>query len=298
MADNVKNKSTASYLMFISAMLIFGTIGIFRRYIPLSSGLLACARGYLGALVLILFLAFRKQNVFGGMTSRKDLVLLILSGIAMGFNWILLFEAYNYTSVATATLCYYMEPTIVILAAPFLLKEKLTLKKAVCAVISVIGMVFVSGITMGEKAPQGNLQGVLLGLGAAMLYACVVLTNKKISEENAYKKTTIQLLSAATCLVPYLLLTEDVTGIVFNPLSIVMLLIVGVIHTGICYAMYFSSMRHLKAQSIAVMSYIDPVSALLLSALILGEKMTPVGLLGAVMIIGAAFVSEWHRKEK
>ena len=66
----------------------------------------------------------------------------------------------------------------------------------------------------------------------------------------------------------------------------------GLVHTGMAYAIYFGSMSHLKAQSIAVLGYIDPVFALLLSALVLHESLTVFGILGAVLIIGSALVSE------
>lgn len=286
-----------SYLMLIGAMLIFGTIGIFRRNIPVSSGLLACVRGLLGTLFLLLFLFVTKRRPAKDL-GKKNLLLLILTGGLIGANWILLFEAYNCTSVATATLCYYMEPTIVILVSPLIFKEKITLKKFLCALISVIGMVFVSGIVGGGEVYEKNVLGVLFGLGAAALYSTVVVLNKLIKVDDAYTKTLLQLFSAAVVLVPYLLLTEDFSAIRLGTLSIVLIVVVGIVHTGIAYALYFGSMNNLEAQSIAVLSYIDPVSALILSALILHEKTTVLGITGAVLIIGAALLSEVNFKKK
>lgn len=289
-------KRIASYLMLIGAMLIFGSIGIFRRYIPLSSGLLACARGFMGALVLLLYLKIKKHKI-GLPPEKKSLVLLVLSGVAMGANWILLFEAFNYTSVAVATLCYYMEPTIVVLMSPIILKEKLPGKKIICVVISIAGMILVSGITDGGSLQIDGMRGVLFGLEAAVLYSTVVILNKLIDMDDAYGKTIIQLLSAAIVLVPYVLATEKNGFANISGLSVVMVLIVGIVHTGFAYALYFGSMKELSAQSIAVLSYLDPVSALIMAAIILHEKLSLAGLVGGILIIGAALLSEINIKK-
>ena len=121
-----------SLLMLTTSMVIYGTIGIFRRSIPLSSGLLACVRGFLGSAFLAAFVKLRGGTIRHGIP-RKEMMRLILSGAMIGVNWIFLFEAFNYTTVATATLCYYMQPTIVILLSPLLLNEKLTGRKLLCA---------------------------------------------------------------------------------------------------------------------------------------------------------------------
>ena len=182
---NTESNRPGSLVMLASSMLIFGTIGIFRRFIPLSSGLLAFARGAIGALFLILVVLIRGRlrrlrEDRKGELNAGILFLLILSGGLIGVNWILLFEAYNYTTVATATLCYYMQPTIVILLSPLFFRERLTAKKLVCAFLAVLGMFLVSG-AVGEGIPQGDaLKGILYGLGAAVLYASVVIMNKCI----------------------------------------------------------------------------------------------------------------------
>lgn len=288
------NKDTAkSYTAFISSMLIFGTLGVFRRYIPLSSAMLAFFRGLLGSAFLLIWV-FVKGGKLQKLKSRT-VFLLAVTGALMGFNWMLLFEAYNYTSVAVATMCYYMQPTIVILLSPFVFSEKLTFKKLICAVAAIIGMVFVSGILNGNGIKTRDIKGILFGLGAAALYSAVVILNKKVVVKDVYEKSIIQLAAAAIILIPYLLLTEDITKTTLNGTAVCMVLLVGIVHTGIAYALYFGSMKNLKAQSIAVMSYIDPVFALLLSAVILHEGLTVYGAIGAILIIGSAFVSEIAR---
>ena len=280
-----------SVMMIVSSMLIFGTIGIFRRYIPLSSAFIAFSRGILGGAFVIAFAAVRRGRMKEKMPVRAFL-LLVLSGAVMGFNWILLFEAYNYTTVAVATLCYYMQPTIVILLSPVIFREKLTSKRALCAVFAIIGMFFVSGVIGGGAAQASNLKGIFLGLGAAVLYSIVVITNKSTTGIDAYRKTTIQLLSAGSVMIPYLLLTGGFGSLSFSAQTGILLLIVGIVHTGIAYVLYFRSMDGLKAQSIAIFSYIDPVAAMLVSAVFLNEPLSIYHIIGAILIIGSAVISE------
>lgn len=290
------NKELKAYIMFISSMLIFGTIGIFRRYIPLSSGMLSFIRGILGSAFLVIIILAKKSGK-SEKIGKKNVILLAVTGAIMAFNWIFLFEAYNYTTVATATMCYYMQPTIVILLSPLILKEKLTIKKILCAAVAIIGMVSVSGVAQGKSINYKDAGGIACGLAAAALYATVIILNKKINVSDAYKKTAIQLISAAIAVLPYVIITEDFTSLKLNTSAILMILAVGIVHTGLAYALYFGSMKYLRAQSIAVLSYIDPVFALILSSLVLSEKMSAFGILGAVLIIGSALISEISLKK-
>ena len=284
-----------SLLMLISSMLIFGTIGLFRRLLPLSSGFLAFSRGIAGGLFLLLFMKLGKQDPGERMPARAR-ILLAVSGAVMGINWILLFEAYTHTTVAVATLCYYMQPTIVMLLSPLLFREKLTLRKAVCAAAAVAGMVLVSGVTGGGAPGAGNFKGILLGLCAALCYSAVIILNKKIPGVDLYRKTTLQLFSAGLVMVPYLFLTSGFPAGGFSLSTACILFIVCFVHTGIAYLLYFGSMDGLKVQSVALLSYIDPVSALLFAALFLREPMSLQGIIGAVLIIGSAAWAEIRPK--
>ena len=286
-----KTNDRGSVVTFISSMLIFGTVGVVRRYIPLPSALLAFARGILGGLFLLLFVMIRKKDA-GERLPRRVLLRLMLTGALIGFNWMLLFEAFNHTTVAVATLCYYMQPTIVILLSPLVFRERLTAKKALCAAVSILGMALVSGVLGSGGTQGGSLRGILLGLGAACFYAAVIITNKKIQGVDPYRRTTVTLLSAGIVMLPYLLLTNGFTGGGGGLPAVLLLLVLGIVHTGIAYTMYFGSMDGLRVQTIAVLSYIDPVSALLFSALLLREPLGLAGVAGAVLIIGAAMVSE------
>ena len=284
-------KERKSLVMLVGAMCIFGTIGILRRYIPLPSSLIALVRGCIGSLFLLIAGLVRGQKPDLAAIGR-NLPLLLLSGAAIGFNWIFLFEAYCYTTVATATLCYYLAPTLVILLSPFVLKEKLTARGAVCALVAVMGMVPVSGILEADFSGLDELKGVMYGLAAAALYASVILMNKKITGIRASDQTMVQLLSASLVLLPYVLATEDLSRCSFPPVSVVLLLTAGILHTGIAYRMYFGAMGALKAQTAALFSYIDPILAILLSALVLREPLGIPAVIGSVMILGSAIISE------
>lgn len=283
--------AVSSKLQLTASMLIFSSIGIFVKYIPMPSSIIACARGLIGMIFLLLVVLITK-NKLSRENIKNNLLILLLSGAAIGFNWIFLFEAYNYTTVATATLTYYLAPFFVMLASPFLLKEKLTVKQFLCLIGAIIGMVFVSGVVKNGIPEADELKGILFGLGAAILYASVIILNKKLREISAYEKTVMQLGTAAVVVIPYIFLTEDITTLTFTPLTVVMLLITAIVHTGIAYALYFNSMKDLKAQTVAIFSYIDPAVAILLSAFILKEGMDIYGIIGAVLILGSAMLSE------
>ena len=282
-------------IKIITAMVTFGTIGIFVRYIPLPSSIIALVRGVLATFFLLAVMACGKRWPDKAAITR-NLALLLISGVLIGFNWILLFEAYNYTSVAVATLCYYLAPVFVIIASPFVLGEKLTARKTLCVIAALGGMVLVSGVIQnymnGGNTEDLNLTGVLLGIGAGALYATIILINKKLKDISSYDTTVMQLAAASIVLVPYCLLTVNMGVLEITPVSMALLLIVGIVHTGIAYVLYFGSIKELPAQTVAIFSYIDPILAVLLSALLLKENIDMLSILGAVTILGSTFVSE------
>lgn len=291
MSKSNSSEKINAYIKIIISMLIWGSVGIFRRNIPMSSASLAFMRGILGAIVLFLPVIFKPSKVKISV-SRKNILLLFLSGAMVGFNWILLFESYRYTTVAVSTLCYYMQPIILILLSPVFFKEKFTVKKVICTLCSLLGMIFISGILSPQGTSPDSIKGIVLGLMAALLYAFVVILNKLLDIEDALYKTRIQLISAAVILIPYLLITGDSPLIQLSFNAVILVLIMGIIHTGIAYVLFYGSVSQLPAQSVAIISYVDPVSALILSALILHEQLTISGIIGAILIIGAALLSE------
>ena len=277
-----------SLLLLLGSMAIFGGIGLVRRLIPLPSSVIAMARGLIGGTAT--FLYFRAR---GGKLSLRALgsegPWLLLSGALLGFNWILLFEAYRYTSVAVATLCYYMAPILIVLVSPILFRERITAKKAICVAVALGGMMLVSGVL--KDGGVKDVRGVLFGLAAAVLYASIVLTNKKLTRTDGLSRTILQLLTAGVVLLPYVLITENVTALDWSGSTIPMLLVAGLIFTALTYAMYFSAIPGLRAQTAALGSYFDPVVAVLVSALFLHEPMSAAEWVGAVLILGATAIS-------
>ena len=286
-----RNSAAQTKLTLAAAMVIFGTIGLLRRLIDLPSAAISCCRGLLGCVFLLAMQCLRGRKPDWA-ALRPKLWLLLLSGGMIGFNWMLLFEAYRYTTVAAATLCYYMAPILLIAVSPFLFGEKMTGGKIVCVALAVGGMVLVSGVLDGEALPAGTGTGIALGLGAAVLYASVMVITKKLSALNAFDPTIVQLGAAGAVMVPYLLVTGELASVQLETRSVLLLLVVSIIHTGLPYAMYFGAMGRLPAQTVALMSYLDPITALLLSALVLHEKLSVFGIIGAVLVLGATVLSD------
>lgn len=289
------SQTNKSKLMLISSMLIFGTIGIFRKYIGLPSGIIAMSRGLVGMISIIIYMLITKKQICKK-AIKSSMIWLILSGVALGFNWILLFEAYNYTTVATATLCYYMAPVFVMIVSPFLLKEKLKPVQIICILIAIAGMVFASGVLQTGFSSMTELRGIFLGLGAAVLYATVVMMNKKLTDIPAVDKTLVQLGISAIVLLPYNLFTTEISTLNFSLKHIGLLLLVGILHTGISYVLYFGSIKHLSVNTVALYSYIDPIAAIVCSAVILSEKIGFYSIIGAVLVLGATALSEIYTK--
>ncbi len=289
-------KNFSSRTMLIVSMTVFGTIGLFVRNIPLPSGKIALYRAVLAAILIGIYLLITKQKI-PFKKIKKEIPFLVLSGIAMGFNWILLFEAYKYTTVSVATLSYYFAPVIVTLACPILFKEKMGKKQWVCFIMSTFGIVLITGI--GDLSQGSNhFKGILFGLGAAALYATVILLNKYIKNVDGIHRTFLQFLSAIAVLVPYVLFTDSVNLDTLNGKGWIFLLIVGLVHTGITYCLYFSSLKELPGQQSAILSYIDPLVAVLISVVILKETMTPMQIVGGILILGFTLWNELPAKEK
>ena len=281
-------KQNSAQIKIITAMVIFGTIGIVRKNIALSSSVVACARALIGTVFLLVISSIRKDKIDCKLV-KKHALPLFLSGALLGANWICLFEAYTYTTVAVATICYYMAPVFMIVFAALLFRENLSRMQVGCVICAVLGMVLVSGVL--ETGFTG-FRGIALGLIAAVMYAVIVLTNKKLGLLSGSTRTLFQLAIAAITLLIYVGLTENLAIANFDKQTIVMLLIAGILHTGIAYTLYFGSIQELPARTVALLGYIDPVLAVVLSVVFLKESMSVLNMIGILLVIGATMVSE------
>lgn len=272
--------------MLTASMVIFGTLAPFVRKIGVSSGELALYRAVLASVLIGFVLLITKQKIpFAKI--KKEVALLLFSGIAMGINWILLFEAYRHTTVSVATLSYYFAPVIVTAVCPILFKERLTAKQIICFVMSTLGLVLITGVDLG-----GNFIGILFGLGAAVFYATVVLINKFIKNIEGMPRTFLQFVAALVILFPYVLLTSGITVANLDGTGWASLITVGVVHTGLAYCLYFPSLKEISGQKAAILSYIDPLVAVIISVTVLGETMTLWQIAGGVLILGFTLLNE------
>lgn len=285
----MKEQRRAKLLLSFS-MIIFGTIGVFSRSISITSGELALYRAILAALLILGYFLITGQKI-DVKAIKKELLLLLFSGMAMGVNWILLFEAYKHTTISAATLSYYFAPVIVTIVCPILFREKLGKKQLLCFIMSTLGMVLIIGF---ENMGDGNhILGILLGLGAAVFYATVILLNKFIKNVEGIQRTFLQFLAAIAILIPYVLISGDLQIQKLDAEGWISLLTVGFIHTGITYCMYFSALKELKGQEIAILSYLDPLVAVAISFFVLREPMTIWQMLGGILILGFTL---WNEK--
>lgn len=290
-------KEKTARIKVIISMLIYGTIGVTVKNTGLPSAIISMLRGMIGVpFLLIVTMLMKKKRDYAAI--KKNGIYLLISGSLLGINWMLLFSSYNFTSVATATLCYYFAPIILVAVSPLLFGEKMTARKLLCIFAALVGMYFVSGTAENGIPTIGELRGVLLALCSAVLYASIVSINKKITDISPYDKTIVQLAVSAAVMLPYNLIMGNFTGLHTDALGVVLMLVLGIVHTGFAYLLYFGSTADLPAQSLAILSYIDPAVAVMLSALVLHEKLSIYTAAGAVLIIGAAIVSEIKPKEK
>lgn len=282
-----------SRAMFIAAMMIFGTVGLFVRRIALPSAEIALCRAAIALVVIGVFMAFTGR--FKALRALgRPFWRFALSGVMMGVNWILLFEAFRYTSIALATLSYYIAPTLMVLASVIFLKERITLFQTVCFALSTLGLVLMVGVS-GSSGQ--DLRGIVLALGSAVLYAAVVMMNKAGSGTDGITRTFVQFLAAVTVLLPFIALRGGFHVGQLDGSGLMNLLVLGLVHTGMCYCLYFISLAYLRGQQAAILSYLDPLVAVLLSVIWLGEPVSAVQLLGGGVMLLFAFLNEFSARK-
>lgn len=271
-------------------MTVFGTLALFVKNISLPPGEIALFRALIASVAIIFYKALTAEKLLFSQI-KKDLPILFLSGAAMAFNWIFLFKAYHHTTVSIATLSYYFAPIIVMIASPILFKEKLSRKQIICFIMATIGLVMIIGVSSTNQS-HDNFIGISFGLAAAVLYATVILLNKHIKSVTGIDRTLIQFFAAIIILLPYIYLTAGIHITSLDRWGLFNLLFLGTVHTGITYCLYFSSLKDLKGQEAAIFSYIDPLVAIIISVVILNESMSPVQILGGLMILGFTLFNE------
>ncbi|MBT2669025.1 DMT family transporter [Bacillus sp. ISL-4] len=277
-------------IQFILSMIIFGTMGLVVKYIDLSSSETALLSSSIGCLFLVFVFFIMKKSIQWKLV-KVNASTLFLSAVALGGNWVFLYQSYDHTTLANATLGYYFAPVFVMVLSPFVLKELLPIKKIVCIGVAILGMLLIIGNGISASG-KDDLLGILFGLVAAAFYAALMLLNKFIQNMGMLEITIIQLGTTALLLFPYVLFTEGFGILGVSRSSIAFIILLGVVNTGIGFWLFFSGMLKLKGQSIAMLSYVDPFVAILISAVILQEKMTIIQIIGGTLLLGSTFISE------
>ena len=280
--------TTKERIKYIIAVILYGTIGMFLRQVSVPSEIVVVCRGVLGSAFIIVFLTMQKKRP-DRTALGENRIWLVLSGVCLGLNWVFLFAAYLHTTVAIASLCNYMAPVIVVAIAPFVLHEPMNKKKIPCVIAAFIGIVLVSGFWNGGT---GDVSGILMGLMAAVCFVVIVICNRKMQGINAYDKAVAQLVISAITVLPYVLIRNWGADLDWNVRTIAIIIILGLVHTGLAYCLYFSGIATLPVQTVAILGYLEPVVSVLCSAVILHEHMNVSGWIGAALILGAAIVSE------
>ena len=272
-------------VMYIVSLLIFGSNGVFASHINMTSAEIVCMRTLIGSLALILVLLVSRTKLDWAVMKREAFRL-IAAGICLGVNWALLFEAYKLMSVSIATLTYYLAPIIVLLLSPLLLREKQSARAYIGMCAAVVGLVLAVGL--GDTSVTAT--GLIVGLGSAVFYAGLIIFNKKIDGVTGLPLTTIEMVIAACVMLPYVLLTGGYVGFPPDMEGTLYLIFLCLVNTGLACWLYFSSMNRLPARAVALFGYVDPVSALIFSAVFLGDRMGVLQIAGAVLVFaGAAF---------
>lgn len=279
------------YLMFVAAMLIFGSNGVFASMLEMSGAQLVLLRTLIGGAVLLIIILISRSRTPKEVLLREKWRLLFV-GVCLGANWALLFEAYNLMNVSLATLTYYTAPVLVLVLAPLVLKERQNGLAYLGMAVVIVGMLLVVGTDFGEGGVSAT--GLIVGLGSAVFYAMLMLVNKQITGVSGLNLTFIEIVIAAVILLPYVFATSGGVPLPTDARGIFALLFLCTVNTGFACWLYFSSMNRLPAKAVALMGYFDPVSALIFSAVFLDERLSGVQLAGAVLVLAGALVGQFR----
>ena len=281
-----------SLIFFIASMVIFGTNGLLVANISLGSAEIVLMRTFLGSLFLLAVVLVKRSFSFADL--KADLIPATIGGAALGLNWVLLFSAYRSAGVGLSTLTYYCGPIIVLALSPVLFREKLTWNKLLAIAAVAVGMFCITG----DIEPGSDVQtGILFGGGAALLYASLIVANKRVKRLSGLNCAMYELIVAFFVVLIYLLASNVKLPVVPAAEDIVWVLVIGLVNTGLAYYLYFSSLQKLPGQTVALVCYIDPLTALLVSGAFLGEKLLGVQIAGAVLILGGACLGELKFKK-
>lgn len=274
---------------YLAALLLFGSNGIIAAAIALPSSDIVLLRTFLGALSLVVILVTTQRHKLQAPSRPREAAALLLSGAALGASWIFLFRAYQTIGVGVSSLLYYCGPIIVMALSPLIFGEKLTGGKIAGFIAVACGAFLIAAQGLGGNIP-------IAGIASAFCYALMVIASKGAPHIEGLENSTLQVSAAFVTALVLTLITQGAPSFLSADVAasidwraVVML---GVVNTGIGCLLYFSAVAKLPVQTVAVVGYLEPLSAVVFSAVLLGEAITPVRLMGAALIIGGAIFCE------
>lgn len=276
-----------SFLKYLFATLLFGSNGIVSSHILLSSYEIVLFRTLLGSVFLVMLFLLTGGR-FHAKEYRRDFIFVLLSGLAMGASWMFLYEGYQQIGVGMATLLYYTGPVFVMILTPIIFKEKLTAPKVIGFAIVFVGIILINGISGGQRI---SAWGLICAMLSALTYMVLVIFNKQSKHIVGMENAAIQLCGSFVVVAAFVGIKEHFAFTVL-PADWPWILLLGIVNTGIGCYLYFSSLSGLSVQTIAICGYMEPLSAVLLAAILLSEIMTPMQIVGAICIIGGAMLGE------
>ena len=288
-------------LIFISAT--FGTIGIVTHFIPLGSAAIVFYRALLGG-IFIVIMTYLSGKTVNLNAMGKNFFVLVWTGFFMGLNWVFQFEAFRVSTVAIGTVCYNTMPIFLLIIASFMFKERISIKSVVCILIATIGVVLVSNV-INTGIHSNEVLGCFYGILGAVNYALIVIFNRKLSNIETHDKVIFQFIFSAIIMFIYVVFIQR-SGLFFEKsisnrdllVGIFCILLLSFFHTGFCYVHYFNAVSRLKAETVAILTYIDPVVALFTSYFILKEKTTGIQMIGAGLILVSTLANELIKSKK
>lgn len=274
------------YLIIIISMLIWGSVGIFVRHIHQTPQVIVFFRVFISFIIMGLVGVIKKENKNNKeyKMNKKEYSLLLLSGVFISLNWMFFFKALKTTTIASATLSYYAAPIIVTVLSVFILKEKINLRAVIAVGLSFVGIVL---MTINGKGTSNNfnIQGVIYGLIAAFFYALVTISVKKLEKVSSYKIMMFQMGVSSLIFLPSLKKMNE-----FDTISLISIIIIGVVHTCLALQFYFEGIKRVKVQYIGVLSYIDPLSAVVLAVIFFNEVPGYTTIIGGVLILISTYI--------
>lgn len=270
-------------LKITTSMLIWGSVGIFGRLSGLSGVGVAFARVSLGALVLFALFILLKRELLDELskTFKDNWKPLLGLGTALALNWAFLFTAFNYTTIANAVMVYYIAPILATLMSWRFLGENVDRKTWGLILLAFSGLVL---IMSGQKISFKNRDfiGILLAFTAAFFYAMIPNLGRFLKKVDGRVLTFSQLGIAALVLLPFVLV-QDIGEPVWWAVSVLVL-----VHTVLALFLYMEGLKEVEVKEAALLSYLDPASAIVYAYLVFGEIPKITTILGGALILLAS----------